>query len=141
MSISFFNDQLLSDFPVSVNELQNIIFSVFLDEQLPAKVNIIFVDKEEVLELNSTYRKKDEVTDVLSFNIDSEIAEVYICLEYIKEGYKENLVEEIIRTIIHGLLHIQGYDHKEKFKELVDDSEEMFKIQEDKVKQVMQQLK
>jgi ssRNA-specific RNase YbeY (16S rRNA maturation enzyme) len=59
---------------------------------------------------------------------------------YIKDNYPEKTSEEIIRTIIHGILHIEGYDHKDKFDKLSDDSEEMFKVQERIVSAVLKDL-
>jgi len=98
-------------------------------------VNIVFVSEDEIKRLNSEFRKKNEVTDVLSFKLDDKISEVYICPDYV---LKNN--EDIARMIIHGILHILGYIHKGYFssKEV---NEEMFEIQERKLTEFYDILK
>ncbi len=91
-------------------------------------VNIVFLEEKEMQDLNSDLMGKNEVTDVLSLKVSEEIAEVYISPEYIKKNTKEFEIE-VIRMIIHGILHIQGYEHKGYFDEKKVD-EEMFKLQE-----------
>lgn len=108
----------------------------------PKKVNInlTFVSKEEIRELNKTTRNIDKVTDVLTYpyvdllvgkklklsdykaNIDLEtglltIADIYICLDRAKEQaneYNHTLRREVCFLLCHGLLHVAGYDHIEK---------------------------
>jgi probable rRNA maturation factor len=91
-------------------------------------VNIVFLEEKEMQDLNSDLMGKNEVTDVLSLKVSEEIAEVYISPEYIKKNTKDFEIE-VIRMIIHGILHIQGYEHKGYFDEENVD-EEMFKLQE-----------
>jgi len=83
------------------------------------KINIIFLNKKDIKKLNQQYRKKREVTDVLSFNIDSNtlLGEIYICPEYVINSIdKKDFQKQTIRLIIHGILHLEGYNHKEKFE-------------------------
>ena len=67
--------------------------------------------------LNKKFRKIDKVTDVLSFGeaaADPQRGEVVICVEQAKQQakrYKVTLLEEIQRLLVHGLLHLLGYDH------------------------------
>lgn len=93
-------------------------------------ISIIFVLEEEILRLNKEFRKKNEITDVLSFNYDTQelLGEVYVCPKYILKQYKE---EEILRAIIHGILHLYGYDHKGHFVDTKEENiENIFVIQE-----------
>ncbi len=107
-----------------------------LEKLFPEKkemvVNVIFVSEDEMRQLNKDFRSRDEVTDVLSFKISDKISEIYICSEYIKKGF-ENFEKEIIRMIIHGVLHIKGYEHKGYFQE-DDINEEFFHLQEERLK-------
>jgi rRNA maturation RNase YbeY len=78
---------------------------------LDKDINIIFVESQYIKKLNKEYRSKDEITDVLSFNIDTDttLGEIYICPEYIQKNIsKEKFLEEILRMIIHGILHLKG---------------------------------
>lgn len=68
-------------------------------------LNIIFTDADHMRKLNFQYLSRDYVTDVLSFDLD-DICEIYILNE--ARG-KFNTVWELV---LHGLLHLMGYDHK-----------------------------
>ncbi|MBL7021875.1 rRNA maturation RNase YbeY [Patescibacteria group bacterium] len=77
-------------------------------------ISIIFVTEAKIKQLNKLYRKKDKITDVLSFFYGNE-GEVFICLKQAIRQAKENnldLEEELIKLTIHGLTHIAGYDHE-----------------------------
>lgn len=93
-------------------------------------INIIFTTLNFIHELNKEYRDIDTPTDVLSFNVDN-IGEIYISLDFIKNNIDtEDIAEEIIRDMVHGILHILGYDHKDKFNQQTKDKEIMFVKQE-----------
>ena len=90
------------------------------------ELNLIFVDSQNIQELNETYLGKSEPTDVLAFPIDSLdisttstpllLGDVVICPEKAMENAKsqsKTLDEEIALLVLHGVLHILGYDHAE----------------------------
>jgi probable rRNA maturation factor len=105
-------------------------------------INIIFVSPEEIKKLNNEFREKNEETDVLSFNVDTQLGEVYVCPEYIARNYKGELaVEEILRSIIHGILHLVGYEHENNFDGSEESmKEEMYRIQEDLLNKLKTEL-
>lgn len=91
-------------------------------------VSIVFSDSEFIKEINKKYRNKDKVTDVLSFSesvkgfkgVSSSLGEIIICPLQLKQQAKEQGVsfkEELARILIHGLLHLLGYDHEISKKE------------------------
>lgn len=92
--------------------------------QIPQKgiINIIQVSTEEIAFLNNSYRDKEWPTDILTFSyLDSvqteqDIAgEIYLCLEKIKLYAEERWVtyaEQLKYIIVHGLVHMMGYDHE-----------------------------
>jgi rRNA maturation RNase YbeY len=132
--ISIFNKKKLleqtSNLPLE--DIKDSLEQIFNIEE---NINIIFLSAKKIKQLNNEYRKKDEVTDVLSFNIDSSdtLGEIYICPEYIiKNTDKENQLKQFIRIFIHGVLHLQGYDHNKTFQE-VDYKEEPMYIKQEEI--------
>lgn len=128
MTLNLFNQEDL-DF-----DIQNFVpkiemqFAGFNDD-----VNVIFISAQEIKQLNSEYRNIDAVTDVLSFNLDDTgfLGEVYICPDYVKENIsKEEFEEEILRLVVHGILHLLGYDHDVELNDQTKEKIEMFVKQE-----------
>ena len=82
---------------------------------------ITFIDDKGMRKLNSTYRGIKKTTDVLSFPQDGpdaqSLGDIIISVDTAKRHarfYKISLEREIIKLIIHGILHILGYGHKKK---------------------------
>ncbi|MEA3357355.1 MAG: rRNA maturation RNase YbeY [Patescibacteria group bacterium] len=100
-----------------------------------AEVNVIVVDGRAIRGLNERFRNQDRSTDVLSFPIDGSIlGEVWICPSVIVENAKlanEDFERELLRVVVHGLLHLAGYDHKSHYTDYTEKStEKMFELQE-----------
>lgn len=80
------------------------------------EVSITLVDDEQIHKLNKEYRGIDKPTNVLSFELGDDIllGDIFISLDtVIKEAKEANIsVEEhTAHMIVHGMLHLQGYDH------------------------------
>ena len=104
--------------------------AVLVMEQFPhdAEVSVSFVSNAEIRNLNRIYRKKDSVTDVLSFplgvdgkyDISKEtgcalLGDVVISLETAMRQadlYGHSLEREIGFLTVHSMLHLLGYDHE-----------------------------
>ena len=120
------------------------LFDKYFDNLLGESwISVNFVKKSKVQELNAKYNKLDMSTDVLSFPfvfVDSgekvdneELGEIYISEDVVKENAKEYKVkyeEELLRVLIHGALHILGYDHKGNLNVPEPEDKEMFDMQE-----------
>lgn len=110
------------------------------DLKIRRLISVVLVGDKKIRELNRQYRKKDKVTDVLSFGDwkNSEIlGEIVISLPQIKRQAKEYGVEskqELARILIHGILHLTGLDHERSKTE----ERKMFKKQDDLVKKYAQ---
>lgn len=79
-------------------------------------VSVSFVTPSEMKKLNRVYRKKDKVTDVLSFNMDEGrlLGDVIICRSVALKNAKEygtTYKAEVARLAVHGFLHLLGFDH------------------------------
>lgn len=96
-------------------------------------VNFVFIDSKEMKKYNKEYRKKDSSTDILTFvYIEGEIlADILISLEDVEknaEFFKIDFCEELVRVIIHGILHSLGFDHEEGVPEY--ERRKMLELQE-----------
>ena len=85
------------------------------EERSCSDINIVLAPHETVLDLNRSWLKHDYHTDVLSFLLESDPieGEVYIDVETAAERHQEfgsSLTAEIERYIVHGVLHLCGYD-------------------------------
>ncbi len=102
------------------------------------EVSVSFVDKDEIKELNSTYRDKDSVTDVLSFpqyeSQDEMREEEYLCLGDViicpqraleqAEEYGHSYTREMVYLMVHSMFHLLGYDHMDEDEKAVMRSRE-----------------
>ena len=85
-------------------------------ENKDAVVSLNFISKVEINELNKTYRNIDAPTDVLSFesDIDGDLGDIFICKEIAADNAKKfgtSLENELNLLVVHGCLHLCGYDH------------------------------
>ena len=108
-----------------------------LDEN--TQLSIHFVTKDEIHEINKKYRDVDRATDVISFAINDgedsldyleqqipdlpiDLGDLFISVEIVKEhadDYEHSFDRELGYTIVHGILHLNGYDHIESDDEKV----------------------
>ncbi len=106
------------DVPCHEEPLQTLFERVAKGENLDSdqEISLIFCNEEMIRQLNSEYREKDAVTDVLSFTFNDPdfLGEIYICTERMAEQadeYNFTNEEECCRLLTHGIFHLLGYDH------------------------------
>lgn len=86
------------------------------------ELSIHFTDDSEMRSYNKSYRNLDRTTDVLSFpqGYDEQtniLGDILISIDAVKRQadiYDVTIDEEIERLIVHGILHLLGFDHKTK---------------------------
>jgi probable rRNA maturation factor len=99
-------------------------------------VSVLFCGDRYIQSLNAQYRRKDEATDVLSFELGETPAggdwflpgDIVISLESLRENARYFEIpedEELRRLLIHGILHLNGMDHESNEK-----TEPMLELQE-----------
>ncbi|MFL5639501.1 MAG: rRNA maturation RNase YbeY [Gemmatimonadaceae bacterium] len=85
-----------------------------------AMLSITFVGRSTMAGLNRRYLEHDGATDVISFGLGRErkripiVGDIYICAEVARaNAHREGVSaqEELLRLVIHGTLHVLGYDH------------------------------
>lgn len=95
--------------------------------EIPEKVNelsILLTDDACIRELNFNYRKKNKATDVLSFSqlenpsknyTPGPLGDLVISLDTARrqaKKYRHSFEKELLRLIVHGILHLAGYEHE-----------------------------
>lgn len=95
-----------------------------LDCSNDCEISILLVDDIEIREINKKYLERDYPTDVISFAMregefpsinDNILGDVVISLDNAEEYAKEKGVafdDEVTYLLIHGILHLLGYDHE-----------------------------
>ncbi len=100
-----------------LDETKRIAEYVLYKEGKNAVVSIVFVGDEKILDLNKCYLHHNYVTDVIGFPLEKQDegieGEVYIDIEQAARQapeYGVSLKNEVSRLVIHGILHLLGYD-------------------------------
>lgn len=95
-------------------------------------LEISFVTKEIIREINKEHLNHDYPTDIITFEYDRDEdgkidAELLICSEIAEENAEEfgvSVESELLRLIVHGILHLTGYDDTTDEKKKIMKSEE-----------------
>ena len=130
----------LSEFFDDINEYYRKTLDV-LDIKDEMDLSLIIVGKTKIRNINRDYRNIDRVTDVISFaNIDSDdydylvedgevnLGDIFINVDRVKsqaKKYGHSIKREFMFLLVHGMLHLLGYDHMEK-----EDEKIMFSLQD-----------
>ncbi|MGB9743343.1 MAG: rRNA maturation RNase YbeY [Minisyncoccales bacterium] len=105
---------------VNQNWLKKIASAVLKREkEKNLELSIVLVGQSKIKKLNKQYRRRNRPTDVLSFSYNGS-GEVVICLEQVKKNakkFKSSFKTELKRVLIHGILHLLGYDHEKSINE------------------------
>lgn len=122
--------------PFTESEIETIVKTAARTEKkIRGTIEVTIVGDKDIQKLNKQYRGLNKITDVLSFAWEEDpivpssmLGQIYISYPQIKRqaaGFNASPQEELVRMLVHGLLHIVGYDHMQK-----RDADKMFPLQE-----------
>jgi len=133
------------DINIDCNDIENIIIKIM--DHLDCRnqeVSILLTGNKYIRRLNQEFRSIDQPTDVLSFpqNADEDpcipekiiLGDIAVSLDIAKAQAKEHgldFKEEVILLLIHGILHLLGYDHEiseQEEKQMRNKTRELFKL-------------
>ena len=120
---------------IDENWVRSICENIFVDnKENEASITFIFSNDDKLRKLKKEYFGEDVFTDTISFNLEEESdpieGEVYISLERVSENahtFNQDFITECKRIIIHGCLHLLGYnDESQKDKTKMIQLEEKY---------------
>lgn len=107
--------------PLTKAAVRQIVDAVFVADGVEsAEVSVTFVDDEKSAEINEKYLGHSGPTDIITFEMSSHngiiVGDIYIAPSVARANAKEhgvNVREEFVRLVVHGALHVLGYEHPE----------------------------
>ncbi|MBI2437173.1 MAG: rRNA maturation RNase YbeY [Candidatus Magasanikbacteria bacterium] len=127
--------------PIENKQIQRVVLQTLRRVKRADDVSVHLIGDTRMKRLNTIYRSKEKTTDVLSFSAregfqisgeQTEAGDIFISIPQIirqAKKYEVTSKEEMIRMLVHGVLHLVGYDHMREV-----DAKKMFRIQEEMVR-------
>lgn len=119
-TLQIFNESTVK-VPIDQSTAQKILSLIENEEEVTYHfVELVYVDEKEIIRINKEHLDRDYVTDIISFRYDEDTdsddnieGTLFCCASRIKEQaaeFNEEIEHEFKRILIHGLLHLIGYD-------------------------------
>jgi len=98
--------------------VRRVAAAVLQGERRDADLSVTFLGPVTMRRLNRRYKGRDEPTDVIAFALETPgrrtVGDVYLCAAVAARQARRHRVsrrEELIRLVVHGILHVLGHDH------------------------------
>jgi|SRR5215471_2229743 len=120
-----------SRFSLPRNKIKDwLLLSAFMEHKEVVDIQYVFCDDQYLLELNNKFLHHNTYTDIVTFDDSSRNAlraEIYISVDRVRENarnFDTTFKNELLRVMIHGVLHCMGYDdHSQKDKQKIQKKE------------------
>lgn len=118
MSIIIFYDNIKYRLKQSKRITKIIEKVIMMESKIPGDLYFIITNDKTLIKINREFLKRNSLTDVIAFEYSegkTVKGEIYISKETVKRNaynYKVSLDEEMLRVMIHGTLHICGYNDR-----------------------------
>jgi len=131
-------------FGVSEQKIREVVFFVFESLKKNGSISVHLVGDRKIKSLNNKYRGKNTTTDVLSFAmeggrenfvLENDLGDIFVCIPQIRrqaQKFEISFLQEFYRMLIHGTLHLSGYDHVKE-----NQTQKMFSLQEKLLKKLL----
>jgi probable rRNA maturation factor len=142
-----------SEFRLQKKFIEDWLKSLAQKLKLPAKteITVVYLDEGPARKLNLEFRKRDYATDILSFQpivspevkvptrkntkktIPPSLGELVLCPEVLErqaKAHRHSFKSELGYMLIHGVLHLLGYDHEGSGPKALAEAKKMYKLQD-----------
>lgn len=107
-------------FGLTPREVETIVTAVLADDARDVTASVTFLGLTAMAALHEAHKQRSGPTDVLSFSLPqpdgSILGDIYICPGVAaREARRRGITrrEELVRLVVHGVLHVVGHDHPE----------------------------
>ena len=123
------HDKRWNKFKIDFDEIANAVVGKKYEN---SEVSVILTNDKEIQQINKQYRNIDKPTNVLSFELGDDIllGDIFISIDTVQREAnleKITVVEHTAHMLVHGVLHLLGYDH------IKDDEAEIMEEKETKI--------
>ena len=138
-SIAFNNESITLKLK-NKKEIKSWLLSVAEEEDYKFNfLNYIFTSDSSLLKLNQDYLSHNTLTDIITFDLSDDLhtgGDIFISIDRVKENsikFVSSFEEELLRVMVHGLLHLIGYKDKTGPQKKIMRSKENFYLNQIKV--------
>jgi probable rRNA maturation factor len=132
VEVNFFSEDV--DYPLFDEEKVKIVISkiLSLSQKELDNINYIFCSDSFLLDINIQYLQHDYYTDIITFDYSDDyiLSDIYISTDRVLENAKDleiPFINEFYRILIHGVLHLVGFDDKDsQSKNIMTQKEDEF---------------
>jgi rRNA maturation RNase YbeY len=133
LAINFFTEDIDFKFRRK-KDIKSWIKKVICSEnKVIGNINYIFTSDKLLFEINRKYLDHSTYTDIITFNYNEENilnGDIYISIDRVKENaevYSDSFDKELSRVLVHGVLHLIGYDDvSDSLKEVMRQKEDLY---------------